>query len=159
MQVTSAAKSALISPIALSPARNVICTWIGVNPVGTKGNALISIRTFEKRLFSIFFAIDNLRASGRVRSSISLCCSHSSVIQLQHLVRNSTLQTDLLYFIINHESKSLPSPYLKNCGQIQSVKQHKVRCKTIAVKMGESSSKWTRPCKECVQSISSVFVY
>ncbi len=73
---TSAANSVLISPIPLSPTRNIICrrhsmpalsVWIHVSSTDW------CLQTFENRLFSIFWAIANFKASGSVLSRMFLC--------------------------------------------------------------------------------------
>jgi hypothetical protein len=73
---TSPAKSVLISPIPLSPTRNMICKRqsdisleIWIYDASTDWN----VQTFEKRLFSIFWAINNFKASGSVRSRMFFC--------------------------------------------------------------------------------------
>jgi hypothetical protein len=67
---TSAANKVLISPIAFSMERNGICRR-QIKITAKNGITELQI-TFEKRLFSILWAMDSLRASGSLRSRIAL---------------------------------------------------------------------------------------
>ncbi len=90
---TSPAKSVRISPIAFSPTRNMICIQQPKKPKRQAKEERLAngwFHTFEKRLFSIFWAIDNFKASGSVRSRMFLCFNRSS-----HHQRHETLQRNV----------------------------------------------------------------
>jgi hypothetical protein len=72
---TSDANSVRISPIPLSMERNGICQCTRHNErkmIVLEFKRLRKARTLEKRLFSILWAMESLRASGSLRSSIAL---------------------------------------------------------------------------------------
>ena len=60
-------------PISEEAAANGV--WQRTNYSVTIGLQSNPLKTFEKRLFSIFLAMDNFMLSGSFRSSIALCCS------------------------------------------------------------------------------------
>lgn len=90
-------------------------------PIERRENA----QTFEKRLFSIFLAIDSFSESGSFRSRIDLCliCTTSEIQYFGMIQGNNSdfdSTTDLLSFIFYHKLESLPFSNSEHCFDIQS---------------------------------------
>ena len=123
---TSAANSVRISPIAFKPTRKVI--WgkpkLGkTRAMNTKLSPIVYLpQTFEKRLFSIFWAMASFKASGRVRSRIFLCLNFTTSVHISEIMKvypHKPLTPDLLSFIVYHELKPLPFSHFEHSGNVK----------------------------------------
>ncbi len=71
-------------PISEEAAANAV--WQRTNYSVTIGLQSNPLKTFEKRLFSIFLAMDNFMLSGSFRSIIALCCTEDFSAQISLII-------------------------------------------------------------------------